>query len=48
MEAQVQEIERRYREDFDKDWVRGKIPNSPAGRQLWKRSLRAPYWPAKI
>ncbi|AGQ51225.1 putative immunoglobulin-blocking virulence protein [Mesomycoplasma hyopneumoniae] len=38
LEAQVQEIERRYREDFDKDWVRGKIPNSPAGRQLWKEA----------
>ncbi|MXR56160.1 putative immunoglobulin-blocking virulence protein, partial [Mycoplasma flocculare] len=36
LEAKVAEIERRYKEDFDKDWVRGKIPKTEAGKQLWK------------
>ncbi|WP_308699297.1 putative immunoglobulin-blocking virulence protein [Mycoplasma sp. 'Moose RK'] len=36
LQAQVNEIERSYKEDFDKDHIRGKIPKTQAGKDLWK------------
>ncbi|MBG0730765.1 putative immunoglobulin-blocking virulence protein [Mycoplasma sp. 'Moose RK'] len=36
LQAQVDEINRSYEEDFEKDHIRGKIPKTKAGRDLWK------------
>ncbi|VEU72255.1 Uncharacterised protein [Mesomycoplasma ovipneumoniae] len=40
MQAEVNEIERSYKEDFDKDHIRGKIPKTAAGRDLWKEAYQ--------
>ncbi|WP_341494021.1 putative immunoglobulin-blocking virulence protein [Mesomycoplasma ovipneumoniae] len=40
LQAEVDEIERSYREDFDKDHIRGKIPKTQAGRDLWKEAYQ--------
>ncbi|MDW2861154.1 putative immunoglobulin-blocking virulence protein [Mesomycoplasma ovipneumoniae] len=40
LQAEVNEIERSYKEDFDKDHIRGKIPKTEAGRDLWKEAYQ--------
>lgn len=40
LQAEVNEIEHSYKEDFDKDHIRGKIPKTDAGRDLWKENYQ--------